>query len=253
MTDRSQIVEPHETDEGKWQAVFSNYGHGVGKGKSRQSVYKQFKKFKDQSLLDEVSQSTGSEPSPSGTDESSSDMDPVGTSPDLESTWGKMSWAQTEANETIIPDTIPAAVRGVKGLGNAGKASAGLSRKQKELQGKVARWGFQMVDRMVTWYGRGVTGDQSYELQRSERDYDLLEETTTEVLDYYDLSIPVNPMAVWSITVASAYVPPLMEIRKKRDPSKKRWSIRSLFSRRRRKYPPIRAEVEDDESSDFRP
>lgn len=258
MTDRSQIVEPHPTDEGKWQAVFSDYGHGSGNGKSRQSVYKQFKKFKEQQLLDEVTESSG-ESTSSGTQTSSSTDSSDGTI-NLDETWGKMSWAATEDQETIKPDTIPAAVRGIRGLGGAGKMSAGLSKKQKELQGKVARWGFVMADRLVTWWGRGVTNDETYELARSDRDYDLLEETTVEVLDYYDISIPVNPMAVWSITVATAYVPPIVEIRKKRDPSRRRrFTLRGLFGRKKKQpnYGPTidvqRVEEDDDSGSAYRP
>ena len=109
MTDRSQIVEPHPTDEGKFQAVFSDYGHGEGNGKSRQSVYKQFKKFKEQELLDEISsESSGESTSSSGTQTMSSSTDEPEDTVRLDETWGKMSWAETGDGETVKPDTIPA-------------------------------------------------------------------------------------------------------------------------------------------------
>ena len=35
----------HETDEGKWQSNFDEYGHGEGNGKSRNSIYKHYRKM----------------------------------------------------------------------------------------------------------------------------------------------------------------------------------------------------------------
>jgi major membrane immunogen (membrane-anchored lipoprotein) len=36
-------VEPHPTDEGKFQSAVDDYGHGPGNGKSRSAVYKHLK------------------------------------------------------------------------------------------------------------------------------------------------------------------------------------------------------------------
>ena len=247
----SDIVTKHDTDEGKYQSVFDAYGHGEGNGKSRQAVYAHYRKsvkVKELAKAEtEFSKSSSSDSEDIPIESADSPTEDEGTSID----WGEISWAkESEGDDTA--DTIPSPIRGIAALGKAGTGgSAGLKRKQKELQGKMARWGFMMIDRLVTWWGRGVTNDPKYELARSDRDYDLLEETTTEVLDYYNLSIPVNPIAVWGVTVGSAYIPPIMDIRKKADPSRKRrFSLRGLFRRRRKpQYP----QVKEDEENDFKP
>jgi len=35
-------VQPHPTDEGRFQSTFDTYGHGKGNGKSRSMVYKHY-------------------------------------------------------------------------------------------------------------------------------------------------------------------------------------------------------------------
>lgn len=248
-------MQKHDSDEGKFQSAFDEYGHGEGNGKSRQSIYKHYKKMQAQSAIAEATESMSSESESSENASvaeenlSSPDSDDTPASPD----WGEIKWAATDDNP-IKADTIPAGIRGIRGLGKAGSStSASLSKKQKELQGKVARWGFVMLDRLITWWGKGVTNDQAYELVRSDRDYDLLEETTVEVMDHYDISIPVSPLAVWGMTVGAAYVPPIMDIRKRADPNRpKRFTLRRLFRRKKKpQYPPLEEQL--DEESDFKP
>ena len=39
------LAEKHPTDKGKYQATYSDYGHGKGNGKSRSMIYKEAKKL----------------------------------------------------------------------------------------------------------------------------------------------------------------------------------------------------------------
>lgn len=249
----SKIVEKHPTDEGKYQSVFDSYGHGEGNGKSRQAVYGHYRKQNKVKELAKAESEFSKSSSSDSEDIPIESADSLSEGEDTSINWGNISWAK-ESEDDGKADTIPSPVRGIAALGKAGSGgSANLKRKQKELQGKMARWGFMMMDRLVTWWGRGVTNNPKYELARSERDYDLLEETTTEVLDYYDLSIPVNPIAVWGVTVVSAYVPPIMDIRKQADPSRKRrFTLRGLFRRRKKpQYPQV--PENDEETTDYKP
>ena len=228
-------VIKHPYDENKWMLSFdlveemgSAYGHGRGNGKSKQSVYSWIKKQKRTEEHTVSAEPVSLErPSPQETSaQDSVETQPIETEEwpegDPDEGWERVDWTRV-SDEEIIADTIGAPVRSMIDAFSGGDLeSPSLLRKQRELQGKIARWGFMTIDRLVTWWGRGVTQDQSYELVRSARDYDLLEGTTTDVMDYYNLSIPLNPLAIWGITVGTAYIPPLSDIRSRADPKRRR-------------------------------
>ena len=55
--------------------------------------------------------------------------------------------------------------------------------------------------------------DPEYSIERSEGDYDALEQSTVDMMVHYGVSVPVNPLMLVG-HCGSAYAPPLMHIRK---------------------------------------
>jgi hypothetical protein len=227
---------PSRSDPNKWGCSVCDYGHDVGK--SRNGVYKHFKK-KHQNLTNSTLSETGSQYNDSEnenlhkieetdkTDDfvknSDESPDEISQNPE-ESGWGSIEWDEDENAEPPKTKTIPQGLKGMK---------SGFDPKT---QGHLVRMGFKALDRAVTHYGRGVMSDPSYALERSEDDYDALESATVDMMIHYGINVPVNPLVLWSMTVGSAYVPPMMHIRRNADPNRpKRSLLRGLLGRFRRK------------------
>tara|TARA_A100001391_G_scaffold205454_1_gene206511 strand:+ start:10753 stop:11430 length:678 start_codon:yes stop_codon:yes gene_type:complete len=208
-------VEKHPYDEGKFQSTFDDYGHGKGNGKSRNAIYKHFKKVNAETTQPEVVESP---PIEIPIEESEEKEEPQ---------WGRIEWEDDEDGEEPIPRTIP------KPVSEMNRKKLGAMALQT--QGQVVRYGFKVVDRLITHWGRGVMSKPDWELKRPEADYDTLEESTMMMLDHYGLMIPVNPLMVWGMTVSSAYAPPVSHVLKNRDPNKKRKGILSRIFRRKKK------------------
>ena len=227
----------------KWGCSQCDYGHDVGK--SRNAVYKHFKAHhqttienpQDHAKSEEFS--TGSQYSVSETDnlhkieENAENDDFVKNDPissdenssnSTESGWGEIDWNETDSGEVPKSRTIPNAVK---------MAGQGFD---PRTQGHLVRMGFKALDRALSHYGRGVMSDPEYSIERSEGDYDALEQSTVDMMVHYGVSVPVNPLMLWSVTVGSAYAPPLMHIRKNADPNRpKKGLLRGLFGRFRRR------------------
>jgi hypothetical protein len=225
------------------------YGHGRGNGKSKQAVYSWIKRRsvaaeaepEPEPIVEiEVEPSVNSEEVFVTAEPDTRDEEPAFDPEE----WQEVDWTRVP-DEDIIPDTIGSPVQQMVNAFSGDPKSPSLLKRQRDLQGKIARWGFMTLDRFVTWWGRGVTSDPEYELIRSSKDYDLLEGTSVDVMDYYGISIPLNPLAIWGITVGTAYIPPLADIRRRADPDKKRslnWRRFIPFLRRRPEWHEPRAE-----------
>ncbi len=217
-------IEPHPTIEGKYQCPHCDYGHDDPK--SKQMLYRHFNStHKESTGSDE-----GSSPPPSDVSGSISDTDPVDT--DSFTEWESIEWL-TGGSDENVPHTIPAPIRE---MANS-KAGKSLVRAHKNMERAAVRWGFIGLDRLITWWGRGVMSNKSYELQRSQKDYDVLQESTVGMMDAYGIHIPASPVMVWGTIIGSAYVPPLVHIRKNADPNRRRRMRIPIFGRlfRRRK------------------
>ena len=247
------LVEPNPHDEGKYQATFNEYGHGPGNGKSRQAVYKHARKLKSNGMT----VSTGSpvsieEPTPPKKTTAAHDTEPVET-PEIE--WESITWSDDDAGD-VIPHTIPSPLRNM-----AGQSPRDLMKAKRALQGQFVRWGFMSTDRLVTWWGRGVMADDKWEIERSPQDYDVLETTTTTLMEAYEIEIAINPFVVWGAVVGSAYVPPVMHIRKNAKPGKMRnpkilARFLGFFKRKNKDIAAQEVFVDNEpreEESDFRP
>lgn len=238
------LVEKHPTDEGKYQATFNEYGHGVGNGKSRNGVYKHHKTFLKS--LDFVQSDSPSEPETSDFVQSESTSEPETSDfvQDKSEEWSSISWADDENTSNPIPRTIPKPLADVA-KGKAKKVSV-------EATGQVVRFGFVGLDRMVTHWGRGVMSSPKWSLTRSPEDYDALEASTVALLAHYGVEIPLSPVMVWGATVGAAYGPPILYIKKNADPNRiKKKFLSKLFGKlnifKRRRKAKINTKVTDDD------
>ena len=236
-------VMKHETDENKYQSGLDDYGHGSGNGKSRQAIYKHLKKVglmaktirESKGLKTDQKEDTAREEfqaiSPEPTDEGETVVD-----------WSDFPIPDENEEGHTIPTPIKMMAKAL-GPDASGKS---VLRAQHEAQGQVVRWSFMTADRMFTWWARGVMNDDKWSLDRSKADYDVLQETTTGVMNLYGITIPINPWAVWGITVSSAYIPSIRYVRKNADPSRKKRSWR-LFGWLRKKKPQMPSVNEEGE------
>jgi len=221
----------------KWGCSQCDYGHDVGK--SRNGVYKHFK-TKHQNLTNSTTSETASqssdfsEPQITQNQQNDENVDFVQNADESgseisqnreQSEWGSVEWDEPD-EPTPKAKTIPSGLKGMQGGFNPAT------------QGHLVRMGFKALDRAVTHYGRGVMSDPSYSLERTEDDYDALQSATVDMMMHYGIQVPVNPLMLWSVTVGTAYVPPMMHIRRNADPNRpKRSILRGLLGRFRRKRP----------------
>lgn len=211
----------------KWACSQCNYGHGHKKGKSRNAIYKHFKKVHSETEVEVKTESEFvkiEEENPQIEEENFTES----VEPES-SAWGEIEWEDSPSieSEEVKARTIP---QFVSDLNENRQVS-------REAQGQVVRLLFMSLDRALTHYGRGVMSNPEWSIQRAREDYDALEESTLNVMAYYGVSVPVSPLMVWGATVGSAYAPPLLEIRKKKDPNRPSM-LRAIFSRFRRKKKP---------------
>lgn len=212
----SSKIEPHPTDEGKYQSTFDKYGHGEGNGKSKTSIYKHHKKFIAQSKE---------------TEEVIDDETPQ---------WENLDWLEPDEEETI-PSSIPRPVQEMAMGGEYGEAARATQR-------QIVMWGFMGIDRLFSHWGKGVTQDPTWEIQRTSTDYLVMESATTQMMDAHGMRINMSPSMVFLTVMGAAYVPPVVEVAKKADPRRTRGiinRIKRLF-RRKKKLPTIE-EVQDGE------
>ncbi len=213
-------VEPHPTDDGKFQSTFDSYGHGEGNGKSKTAIYKHFKTRENEVIEESTPESDDSSPE-----------------------WENLDWL-TPDEEEDVPSSLPRAVQGMVGGGGYGPA-------QRATQKQLVIWTYMGVDRLFSHWGKGVTQDKSWEISRSSKDYVIMEEATTNMMDAHGIRISMSPTLVWGTVMAGAYGPPVVEVVKKADPLRKRGILnrfKRLFRRRKKFVPPIK-EGEDDGKS----
>lgn len=210
----------------KWGCSQCHYGNGHNKGKSRNAIYKHFKKMHESDETEFVKiESENIEVQEETFTES---VEPES------SEWGEIEWEDSPSIESgeVKARTIP---QFVSDLNENRQVS-------REAQGQVVRLLFMSLDRALTHYGRGVMSNPEWSIKRAREDYDALEESTLNVMAYYGVSVPVSPLMIWGATVGSAYAPPLLEIRKKKDPNRPSM-LKAIFGRFRRKRKP-RIEVD---------
>tara|TARA_R110002020_G_scaffold170714_2_gene360564 strand:- start:1643 stop:2452 length:810 start_codon:yes stop_codon:yes gene_type:complete len=241
---------PHPHDDGKWMSSFDSYGHGPGNGKSRNAIYKRFKKVngpdfvkntpsekeateslknktenkakseqfsqaRSTAILETVEKSLQEPQDSPESRESEDEPDSV--------KWGSIEWDEPEIDAEVKTSTIP------KPLSEMAQGQRMAF--NQESQAQMIRVGFRALDRALTHYGRGVMNSKDWSVDRSESDYDALEGATSAVLEHYGVQVPVSPLMVLGVTLTTAYAPPLNHIRKNADPNRKRGRFLSAFGR----------------------
>jgi len=98
---------------------------------------------------------------------------------------------------------------------------------------------------MITHWGRGVMNKKDWTLKRSKQDYDILEQSTVDVMVQYGINIPVSPLTIWGITVGSAYLPPINHIRKNADPNRKRRILKWPFKRKKKQQEVVKNDINE--------
>lgn len=215
-------VERHPHDSEKYQSTFDSYGHGKGNGKSRNAVYKHHKKFLklQDEKTDFVKKEEKSEPEISQNQQEIPIWEePISQNQQEEfEDWGSVEWDSEEEGE-VIPNTIPNPIRAM----NSEESALDF-----ESTKRMSRFGFILLDKLISKWGQGVMNNPEWVLKRSPSDYDALEQSTVAVMNHYGIRIPVSPLLVFGATVSAAYIPPLNYVRKNADPNRKR---RGIFSR----------------------
>lgn len=196
----SQVMK-HPTDEGKYQSTLDSYGHGKGNGKSRAAVYKHNKKISKPG-------SEVVEPSVEKEDFVKTE-EPTSQNP---TEFDDVSWLDEEPDS--VKSTIPRAIRGIA-------TGEQMTAAQRATQGQLVRWGYMGLDRGITHWGRGVTGNEDYVLERSMGDYDALEGATMHWMDSRGIGINLSPGIVLTTVIGAAYVPPVTNIVRNADPNRR--------------------------------
>ena len=231
-------VEKHPFDEGKYQSTFDDYGHGKGNGKSRNAIYKHAKKLEKTDFV-QTEKSSSKKDVKNDTDSLAEDLEnvqnhtfsdeiPIWSNDESDESvefeeWGNVEWDGEEVD--VTPHTIP------EPISNLNATQQALD---YESMGRLVRFGFIGLDRMITHWGRGVMNKPKWELKRSKQDYDVLESSTVQVMAHYGINIPVSPMTVWGLTIGAAYAPPINHIRKNADPNRKRRIFKWPFRRKKK-------------------
>lgn len=204
-------VEKHPIDENKFQSTFDDYGHGKGNGKSRNAIYKRFKKIN--ATPEEIPESIPE------------------SIPDEVPEWGQINWADDTIEEDTDADYVKSIPDPIAGLHDSKAMHLAMG-----AQAQVVRYGFKALDRLVTHWGRGVMAKPEWEIKRKEKDYDTLQDSTMMMMQHYGIMVPINPLMIWSMTVSTAYAPPIGHVLKNRDPNRPK--RKGFFSRFRRKKNP---------------
>ena len=232
---------PHPNDADKWMSSFDSYGHGPGNGKSRNAIYKRFKKVHGPD-------SVKSTPSKKEATESLKNK----------SDFNDKSTTFEQARSTAVLENVEKSLQEPEESPESGESDDGpdseMAQGQRmafnqESQAQMIRVGFRALDRALTHYGRGVMNSKDWSVDRSESDYDALEGATSAVFEHYGVQVPVSPLLVLGVTLSTAYLPPLNHIRKNADPNRKGGRILGVFRRlipkRFRKAKPVRGEPDE--------
>lgn len=221
--------EKHEHDEGKYQCPICEYGHGMGNGKSRQSVTKHYNALHAENTLSApVGPKVDKKPT-QRVDVKSDENDEIPSTPD----WLQFDMSE-EDSETATVSLSPTAASVLKGMaaGAEPPSSPKALKEFYEQQGKMMKWVFAgVVDPLFSWYGKSITTDPDFEITRSKADWQLFESVSANWLEYHGIQLPVTPDIIFAGTLASFYAPVVVKIHRKRDPSKP--SIFRRFKARR--------------------
>jgi len=220
--------EKHSTDEGKYQSTFDSYGHGEGNGKSRQAVSAHYNKHHSESKPEKKEQKEEE------LTDFSSDWEPSKKEEEVESVWQNFTTQIPEGQDQV--ESIPPLAKTIlKSAREHGKPKSGKQLKDfYKGQAKMLRYLFGgIIDPLVSWWGRGVTMNPQFNVERTTEEWELFENVSSDWLEYRQITIPVTPDLMMAGTLGFMYVPQFSRIIKNRDPNRRLFSIKGWLARRR--------------------
>ena len=201
--------EKHDFDEGKYQSTFDDFAHGEGKGVSRQTINRHFKKVEE--LLTQPTEEIIEEPTP-----------------EVSHDWLKISDEdEGEPKLSSIPSPAKSMLRAFSKQDK--KRTHEETQVFQKKQARMFRYLFSgVIDPLTSAYCRGVMGERGkgWTLERTQDDWDLFESVAEEWIEYHEFTIPINPDIMMLGCVGTFYAPPIVHAHKNRDPSRK-----GLFSK----------------------
>ena len=219
--------EKHSTDEGKYQSTIDRYGHGKGNGKSRQAVTKNHDKVMAAMPVLEVAEvAEVKEEVEEVTEEVSEVKEEVEKPIEPE----KPEWLNVEFDGSDMEDeqiqSIPTPVRGLletmAGQQDppAVKTPAQVQAWYKQQARLVRHFLAGIVDPIFAWWGKAITADEGFTIERSEGEWEMTEGVTEQWLAYHQISFMVNPNILMAGTLGALYVPQVVKMQKQRDPTR---------------------------------
>ena len=148
-------------------------------------------------------------------------------------------WLTIGSDETVgepevasIPPPVKGMLRGLQGAMNASEWSIEEMKHFFKHQAKMVRFLFSgVVDPLVSYWGKGVTGDSEWAIKRTDEEWEMTEEITAQWMEYRGISVPLNPDILMVGCVGALYVPPIMSARKNADPNRPKWKPFAWFSK----------------------
>ena len=251
------MAKYEKNPDGKYQCPICEYGHGPDNGKSRQSVTKHYNSHHAETGEEGPSKpkemptatigpKTENEPTERVDVKETIIDDSEPSTPD----WFTFDMSADDLDDDPVTVSIsPTASTVLRGMATGGEppSSPKAIREFYEQQGKMMRWIFAGgIDPLLSWYGKGITADETFTIKRSESDWKLFEDVSSTWLEYHGIQVPVTPDIIMAGTGLSMYAPVLGKIHKQRDPN--RPSLLSRWRSRRAMRKALKAKKEKEVS-----
>ena len=201
-------LEPHPTDEGKFQSAVDSYGHGVGNGKSRSAIYKHLK-------------SKGRKSETSSVDGGSTPPPPLESDAGLHSPDdppSQPSWLDWEPETSDATESLPAPLKVIATTRRTqGAMSPADLETMREQSRAILTLGLVAADSGMTAYARAVTEDADYLISHSDAERYLVADAQARWLESrgFMVSDVVGTGTIAAALTAGYIVPPLYKARSK--------------------------------------
>ena len=219
--------EKHPRIEGKYQCTQCTYGRKDGR--SRQAVSKHHDKMHldaaEEPEISPVDDSTLTVEE--GSEEVKINSEEAGEFTPSDPDWLRIDSGEEEGTPEVasIPTPVKGMLRGLQGAMNTNEWSVDEMKHFFKHQAKMVRFLFSgVVDPLVGYWGKGVTGDSTWSIERTPEEWEMTEEITAQWMEYRGVTVPLNPDILMVGCVGALYVPPIMKARKNADPNRPKWS-----------------------------
>lgn len=247
--------EKHKTDEGKYQSTIDRYGHGKGNGKSRQAVTKNHDKVtaampilepdipEPVKVVEEVKE-----------EETTEEVKEVAEEPE------KPEWLNVEFDGSDMGDekvqSIPSPVKGLLAT-MSGQADPNAIKTPAQVQAwyaqqaRLVRFALAgVVDPIFSWWGKAITADENFIIERSHEEWEMTEAITEQFLAYNQISFMVSPNLLMGGMLGALYIPPVIKMQRQRDPNRvgffgrimSKWKRRRALKKALKENPHLTAE-----------